>query len=67
LAAILSHQTTEEMNIDLDDLDNLEFDSNDPIHLISKLVGDVLDEFDFDIDLVDEAKRLFVLYEPIIG
>jgi len=53
------------MNIDPDSLENVEFDSSNPTHLIAEIVGDVLDEFDFDIDLVDQAKRLFVLVEPI--
>lgn len=42
-------------------MDNLMFKDDDPLHLLSNLLGEVLDDLEFDSDLVDEAKKLFIL------
>lgn len=42
-------------------MDNLIFKEEDPLHLISNMLGEVLDDLEFDSDLVDEAKKLFIL------
>ena len=42
-------------------MDNLVFKEDDPLHLLSNMLGEVLDDLEFDSDLVDEAKKLFIL------
>ena len=42
-------------------MDNLMFVDDDPLHQLSNMLGEVLDDLEFDSDLVDEAKKLFIL------
>ena len=44
-------------------MDNLELKDDDPLYLLSNMLGEVLDDLEFDSDLVDEAKKLFILAE----
>ena len=55
------------MNLNQEEMDNLVFDDTNPIHQISELLGDVLDNFDFECELVDEAKKLFILADPLFS
>ena len=49
------------MNLNQEQMDNLVFVDDDPLHLLSNILGDVLDDLEFESDLVDEAKKLFIL------
>jgi len=35
------------------------------VFLISELLGEVLEDFDFSYDLVDQAKKLFMVIKPV--
>jgi hypothetical protein len=49
------------MNLNQEQMDNLVFKNDDPLHLLSNMLGEVLDDLEFEPDLVDEAKKLFIL------
>ena len=49
------------MDLSQDQMDSLTFNELDPLHIISKQLGEVLDDLDFETELVDEAKKLFIL------
>jgi hypothetical protein len=63
LAIVLSRASPEEMNLTQGMMDNITFKDDDPLHLLSNMLGEVLDDLEFNSELVDEAKKLFLLAE----
>ena len=61
---MLSKNTADELKLDEDQMSNIEFDDENCIHLIAEELSEVLEDFDFHVDLVEHAKRMFIMVEP---
>lgn len=61
LSKILSMHSIEEMKFTQEQLDSIDINMENPIHLIAEILGEVLEEYDFNCDVVDQAKKLFIV------